>query len=140
VIIIIPILGGCSSGVDEEAFNSLQAKVDELAVSTSRLSAISAYDIWYAQYYGLGTYTYETIEEFNVQLGKLINAIGDSDTITVWNSYLAEDFTYRTLVEDLPEDNSTWTSDQYNSWLSAGTNRATALGQVGGYLFTAANQ
>ena len=140
VIPALLILGGCTGGVDEEAFNSLQAKVDELTVSTARVSAISAYDIWYSQYYGLGTYAYESVKEFNVQLGKLIHAVGDADTISVWNNYLTEDFAYHTLIEELPEDNSTWTSIQYDNWISAGTARANALGQVGGYLFTAANQ
>jgi len=140
IVIVVLALTGCSGGIDKETFNSLQAQVDELSTSASRLSAIAAYDIWYSQYYGLGTYTFETSEDFNVQLGKLITTVGDTDTITVWNDYLTQDFAYNTLVDELPGDTSAWTSDQYNSWLAAGTSRANALGQVGGYLFTAANK
>jgi len=154
LIIVMLALTGCSGGIDEATFNSLQEQVDELSVSVnslqeqvdelsaseSRLSAITAYDIWYSQYYGLGTYTFETSEDFNVQLGKLVTTISDVDTITIWNDYLTEDFAYNTLINELPGDTSTWTSDQYNSWRTAGTSRADALGQVGGYLFTAANK
>jgi len=140
VITVTLALTGCSGGIDEETFNSLQEQVNELSASASRLSAIAAYDIWSSQYYGLGTYTFENSEDFNVQLGKLVTTVGDGDTITIWNDYLTEDFAYNTLVDELPEDTSTWTTDQYNSWLAAGTSRADALGQVGGYLFTAANK
>jgi len=129
------ILGGCASIVDKETFNELEARVNDLDVSTSQLAAIAAYDIWYAQYYALGTYMFETTEDFNVQLSSLIAKVGDTNVIAVWNTYLVEDQAYTALIEELPQDTSAWTPDQYNKWLESGTKRAETLGQVGGQLF-----
>lgn len=137
LMLVFLVLGGCSSGIDEEAFNALEAKVDKLETSTSRLAALAAYDIWYAQYYALGTYAFETTGDFNVQLSSVITEVGDADVIAVWNAYLVEDQTYTTLIEGLPQDTTAWTPDQYTKWLEAGTKRAEVLGQVGGQLFTA---
>jgi len=131
------ILGGCSSSIDEETFNELKTRVDNLDASTSQLAAIAAYDIWYAQYYALGTYAFETTGDFNIKLSSLITSTGDANVIAVWNTYLVEDQAYTALIVELPQDTTTWTSDQYNKWLKSGTKRAETLGQVGGQLFTA---
>ena len=136
LMLVVLVLGGCSSGIDDETFNELKTRVDNLEISTSQLAAIAAYDIWYAQYYALGTYTFESTGDFNVQLSNLITKVGDVNVITVWNTYLVEDQAYTALVEGLPQDTTAWTADQYNSWLTSGTKRAEALGQVGGQLFT----
>ena len=137
LMLALLILGGCSSGIDEETFDTLKARVDKLDASTSRLAAIAAYDIWYAQYYALGTYEFETTGDFNVQLSNLISKASDANVIAVWNTYLVEDQAYTALIVELPQDTTTWTSDQYNKWLESGTKRAETLGQVGGQLFTA---
>ena len=130
------ILGGCSSSIDEQSFNELKTRVDNLEASTSKLASIAAYNIWYAQYYALGTYTFETTGDFNVQLSSLITKVGDANVIAAWNAYLVEDQEYTALIEELPRDTTTWTSVQYNKWLDSGTKRAEAFGQVGGQLFT----
>ncbi len=137
LMLVSLVLGGCSSGIDKETFNTLQAKVDKLEASTSRLAALAAYDIWYAQYYALGTYAFETTGDFNVQLSSVITEVGDANVIAVWNTYLVEDQAYTTLIEELPQDTTAWTPDQYTKWLESGTKRAEVLGQVGGQLFTA---
>ena len=137
LMLALPILGGCSSGIEEETFNTLKARVEKLEASTSQLAPIAAYDIWYAQYYALGTYTFETTGDFNVKLSSLITSTGDANVIAVWNTYLVEDQAYTALIGELPQDTTTWTSDQYNKWLESGTKRAETLGQVGGQLFTA---
>ena len=140
-----------SSGIDEETFNTLAARVDTLdesanilqsgvdtlVVSRARLAAIAAYGVWYSEYYALGTYAFESTADFNVQLSNLIAEVGDESVIAVWNNYLVADYGYTLLIEDLPADTGTWTSDQYTGWVTAGTSRADALGQVGGQLFLA---
>ena len=137
LMLVVLVLGGCSSGIDDETFNELKTRVDNLEISTSQLAAIAAYDIWYAQYYALGTYAFESTADFNVQLSNLIAEVGDESVIAVWNNYLVADYGYTLLIEDLPADTAAWTSDQYNGWIAAGTSRADALGQVGGQLFIA---
>lgn len=101
------------------------------------LSAISAYNIWYDQYYSIGNYVFADVEAFNAKLGALVNATGDTASRAAWDEYTAADTALTSLVAELPEDTLTWDQEQYNKWLEASTTRYNALGAVGTALFNA---
>jgi len=128
------LLGGCTfvSNDDFEAVqNQLQAYEDNL----SKLTAVTAYQVWYDQYYSLGTYSFPDTASFNRTLGSMIREVGDNNSAISWNAYLSADSNYNNVLTTLPKDTSTWTTEQYNAWLDTGNKRADALGQVGTTLF-----
>ncbi|GAI93905.1 unnamed protein product, partial [marine sediment metagenome] len=101
------------------------------------LSAISAYNIWYDQYYSIGNYLFADVAAFNTKLGALVNSTGDTASKAAWDEYAAGDTALTSLVAGLPEDTLTWTTEQYNKWVEASTARYNALGAVGTALFNA---
>ncbi len=161
LMIIVPTLSGCSSGIPQEQYDQSQSeltssnqqleefntKIENLtkeiaefedlinnsATLNEELSAIVAYSLWYDYYYEIGTYDFGDVDTFNSQLGSLIAAIDDTNARSAFDVYHATHYDYITLVDSLPEDNI-WTQSQYESWLDAGKSRKEALGQVGGHL------
>ena len=51
----VTLLSGCATGASEEDFAQLKAEVASLSANYAYLSAVSAHDIWYDQYYLIGT-------------------------------------------------------------------------------------
>jgi len=145
------LLSGCAVGVAPEDITKLQGDlttarsdlatvqnhITDLEASVADLSAISAYNVWYDQYYEVGTYVFADTSAFNTKLGALIEATGDSASRTSWNAYLAADTGLTERVEALPADYDTWTEEQTSQWTEATTARTTALGEVGTALFNA---
>lgn len=140
--------GGCASGVStenfEEQISSLNQKIDalnltiadsELQVTT--LSTISAYQLWFDQYYSLGTYSFPDVKTFNRSCGQLISEVNDADAVAAWNIYIQADKAYYDSLEILPKDTSTWTTTEYDRWVGLNEARSDALGQVGVTLFNA---
>ena len=120
---------------------ALEAQVSEMETSlqsssslNQELSAISAYGIWYDNYYGSGIYSFD---DFNAQLGALVVATGDANSIAAFNVYYEADQAFDTVLAELPQDNSAWTMTQYETWRDAGKTRTDALGQIGGHLLNA---
>jgi len=137
-------MNGCSSGVSEEEFTSLNGKLDALNLKLEEseaqitaLSTISAYQLWFDQYYSLGTYSFTDVKTFNRSCGRLISKVNDADAVVAWNLYIQADKAYYDLFEILPKDTATWTREQYDQWVVLNTNRTEALGQVGATLFSA---
>jgi len=118
-------------------FSASQVRILELKAQVAGLSAISAYIIWYDQYYLIGNYAFADVATFNAKLGSLVYATNHAGSITAWYSYLAADTALTDLVASLPKDYTTWTADQTNQWTKASAARYTALGAVGTALFTA---
>lgn len=131
------LLSGCTPGVATEDFTAAQNRIEELEVQVASLSAISAYNVWYDQYYAVGAYVFADVAAFNDKLGAMVVATGDSASTTAWNTYLAADTALNSVVEALPEDYTTWNEEQNNRWLEATTARTNALGEVGTALFGA---
>jgi len=146
-IVIVALLfgmSGCSSGVSEEDFSSLSGKLDALSlkveeseVQIAALSTVSAYQLWFDQYYSLGTYSFTDIKDFNRSCGQLISKVNDADAVVAWNLYIQADKAYYDLFEILPKDTATWTRTQYDQWVNLNSSRSDALGQVGATLFSA---
>lgn len=137
------LLSGCTAGVATEDFAAVQSdliaaqnRIEELEVQVASLSAISAYDIWYDQYYEVYDYVFADVATFNAKLGAVVVATGDSASITAWSTYLTADAALTDVVAGLPEDAETWTEEQNNQWLEATTARTNALGEVGTALFS----
>lgn len=148
ILALLLTVGGCASGVSTEDFeaqiSSLNEKIEavelKLADSDSQvasLSTMSAYQLWFDQYYSLGTYTFPDVKSFNKSCGLLIKEVNNGNTVTSWNSYIQADKAYYDLLESLPEDTATWTMAQYNQWVELNEARSDALGQVGATLFSA---
>ena len=114
-----------------------QVRILELEAQVAGLSAISAYSIWYDQYYGIGNYVFADVATFNWKLGTLIDATNNTNAITYWYYYLAADTALNDLTAESPEDYSTWTDEQNKKWSEARTARYNALGTVGTTLFNA---
>ena len=147
------LLSGCAAGVAPEDFTEVQGeltttqseltaaqnKIKALEVQVASLSAISAYTIWYDQYYAVGNYIFADAASFNEKLGALIEATGDSASETAWNTYLAAENALIALREELPENSSVWTEEHYNKWVEATTARYNAFGEVGTALFNTTN-
>jgi len=147
------LLSGCAAGVAPEDFAEVQGgltttqseltatqnEIKALEAQVSDLSAISAYTIWYDQFYGVGNYIFADTASFNEKLGALIEATGDSDSQTAWSTYLAAENALIALLEELPEDTTTWTEEDYNKWSEATTASYDAFGEVGTALFNATN-
>jgi len=142
ILALLFTIGGC--GVSEEQISTLYEKVDSLnsrmadsEAQVTALSAISAYQLWFDQYYSLGTYSFPDIKTFNRSCGRLISKVNDVDAVAAWNIYLQADKAYYDLFEILPKDTATWTKTQYDQWVDLNTARSDALGQVGATLFNA---
>ncbi|MAF85253.1 MAG: hypothetical protein CL875_02005 [Dehalococcoidales bacterium] len=118
-------------------YSASQIRILELETQVADLSVISAYNIWYDQYYGIYNYTFEDTTTFNWKLGTLIYATNNDTVIGYWNYYYAADSALNEVLAELPEDYGTWTEDQINQWSEANTARSEALGYVGTYLFYA---
>lgn len=134
LLMAVVLLGGCAS-VSEDDLAALQNQLQVYEENLSALTAVIAYQIWYDQYYSLGTYAFPDVASFNKTLGSRIREVGDSDSASAWNVYLSADSEYNQVLTALPKDTSTWNSEQYNTWLEASNKRADALGQVGTTLF-----
>jgi len=118
--------------------STAQNQITALEVQVASLSAISAYNIWYDQYYSIGNYLFADVAAFNTKLGALVNSTGDTASKAAWDEYTAGDTALTSLVAELPEDTLTWTTEQYNKWLvEVSTARYNALGAVGTALFNA---
>ncbi|MFH1639463.1 MAG: hypothetical protein ABIB93_04020 [Chloroflexota bacterium] len=140
----------CSSGIAKSEYDALNAELDKAnlrvteleATSQSsaqlikELSAISAYLLWYDNYYGKEIYT-DGNDAFDSRIGSLIAACGNDNSSAAFMVYLQANEVYREIVATLPKDDSVWTVTQYNNWIQAGKARADALGQVGGHLYAA---
>ena len=159
ILALLLTVGGCASGVAVEDFeaqisslnekieaqnSSLNEKIEavELKLTDSEsqvasLSTMSAYQLWFDQYYSLGTYTFPDVKSFNSSCGLLIKEVNNGNTVTSWNLYIQADKAYYDLLDSLPEDTATWTLEQYNQWLELNEARSDALGQVGATLFSA---
>lgn len=109
----------------------------EIEAQVASLSAISAYNIWYDQYYSIGNYLFADVAAFNTKLGALVNSTGDTASKAAWDDYIAGDTALTSLLAELPEDSLAWTAEQYNKWLEASTVRYNALGAAGTALFNA---
>jgi len=147
----VMLVSGCAAGVAPEDFakvqsdlataqndlEAAQSEIEALKTQVAILSAISAYDIWYDQYYAVGAYEFADSASFIKKFGTLIEAIGDSACETAWNNYVAADKNLSDVVKGLPEDSSTWTEEQNEQWLEAATIVYNALGEVGAALFDA---
>lgn len=156
----ILLLSGCGNYVAKEEFTKVQtdltaAKSDLAAVKSDLaaakssmvtaqsqiklLSASDGYNIWYDQYYRLGTayqyYAFADVDAFNKKLGTIIDATGDSVTLTAWQDYLKAHKALIDLVKSLPEDYNKWNAEQTSKWKDATAVRYTALGKVGTALF-----
>ncbi len=119
--------------------SALSAQISELETSLENssklnreLTAISAYGVWFDNYYGSGIYNFA---DFNAQLGALVVATGDANSIAAFNVYYEADQAYEQTLTSLPQDNSAWTMEQYETWRDSGKTRTDALGQIGGHLF-----
>ncbi len=121
----------------QSEIEAAQSEIEALKIQVAILSAISAYDIWYDQYYAVGAYEFADSASFIKKFGTLIEAIGDSACETAWNNYVAADKNLSDVVKGLPEDSSTWTEEQNEQWLEAATIVYNALGEVGAALFDA---
>ena len=148
ILALLLTVGGCAPGISTEEFtaqiDTLNEKIDTLTAQladsdqqVASLSAMSAYQLWFDQYYSLGTYSFPDVKSFNKSCGILIKKTSDGNTITSWNLYIQADKAYYDLLDSLPEDTSTWTMEQYESWLELNEARTDALGQVGATLFSA---
>ncbi len=116
---------------------AVQDKIKSMESQVASLSAISAYGIWYDQFYLVGNYEFADTPSFNQKLETLVKATNNSDVLTAWNSYIAGDKALSELLKSLPEDANTWNKEQYDEWLKASTDRYNALGEVGTALFNA---
>lgn len=161
LMIIVPVLSGCSSGIPQEQYDQSQSEltssnqqleglntktenltkeiaeleglVNNSATLNEELSAIVAYSLWYDYYHEIGTYDFGDIDTFNSQLGSLIAATGDTNSQQAFVIYYQADSDYNAIFDSLPEDNI-WTVPQFESWYDADISREEALGQVGGHL------
>ena len=145
------LLSGCAVGAAPEDITKLQgdlstarsdlaaaqSQIADLEASVADLSAISAYNVWYDQYYAIGNYVFADTSAFNAKLGALIEATGDSASKTAWDAYLTADTGLTERIRALPEDYTTWSEAQTSQWTETSTARATALGEVGTTLFNA---
>ncbi|MSP79213.1 MAG: hypothetical protein EXR67_06675 [Dehalococcoidia bacterium] len=116
----------------------LVAAQNQIKTLTSQLAAqatLSAYAIWYDQYYAVGNYKFPDVPSFNKKLGSLIAATSDNDSVKSWTTYLAADKTNTDLNTSLPTDYKTWTAAQVASWTKAGADRYSTIGLVGNALF-----
>jgi len=143
------LLSGCATGVAPEDITKLQGDltaaqsdlatvqnhITDLEASIADLCAISAYNVWYDQYYAIGNYVFADTPAFNAKLGALTEATGDSASKTAWDAYLTADTGLTERIRALPEDYTTWSEAQTSQWTEATTARATALGEVGTALF-----
>lgn len=111
----------------------LENSLNNSAKLNEELSATAAYFLWYDYYYGTGAYSFDDVAAFNSQLGSLIAAIDDTNSLAAFDVYYEADNAYNTLVDSLPEDN-VWTMSQYESWSDAGKSRKETLEQVGVHL------
>lgn len=148
ILALLLTVGGCAPGVSTEDFNAqisaLNEKIDALTAQltdsqsqVASLSAMSAYQLWFDQYYSLGTYSFPDVKSFNKSCGLLIKKTDNGNTITSWNQYIQADKTYYDLLNTLPKDTSEWTMDQYEQWVELNEKRSESLGQVGATLFSA---
>lgn len=146
ILALIFTVGGCSSGISSEDFeekvsllnqqiDALDLKIADSELSVITLSTIAAYQLWFDQYYSLGTYSFSDIKDFNRSCGELISEVNDGNVITSWNIYIQADDTYYNLLEELPTDTATWTQTEYEQWVELNEARSDALGQVGATLF-----
>jgi hypothetical protein len=153
VLFSLVALAGCGGGgVAQEDYDqvkaqltTVQAELDTLKAQQSgstggdtaklakELSTISAYVLWFDYYYPENALV-QTNDAFIERLGTLVAAIGDANTLAAYNVYYQAEASYRQVLAGLPTDSNIWTKEQYDSWVAAGEARATALGQVGGYL------
>jgi outer membrane murein-binding lipoprotein Lpp len=166
VIFVALFLSGCSSGVPADyeqvksdlaaTKSSLAAVQNQLATVQSQLataqttitglgpqvaglSEISAYNIWYDQYYGVDNYLFKDAATFQKELGALITATGDAATQAAWTKYLATRKSLDDIVTSLPADSTTWTNDQHSQWLNAYNASWADFGDVGTALYNATN-
>jgi len=146
ILALIITAGGCSSGISSEDFeeqlallneqiDALSLKITDSELSVTTLSTISAYQLWFDQYYSLGTYSFSDVKDFNRSCGELISEVNDGDVITSWNIYIQADNAYYELLEELPTDTAAWTQTEYEQWVELNEARSDALGQVGATLF-----
>ena len=159
ILALLLTVGGCASGISPEDFEaqisslseqseaqitSLNEKIEALEIKLAEeesqvasLNTMSAYQLWFDQYYSLGTYSFPDVKSFNKSCGLLIKEVNNRDTVSSWNLYIQADKAYYDLLESLSEDTDTWTMAQYNQWLESNEARSDALGQVGATLFSA---
>ena len=135
----VTLLSGCATGASQEDFAKLKAEVASLSANSAYLSAVTAYNIWYDQYYNFGTekqyYVFTDTASFNKRIGDLVYATGDSASKAAWDTYLASDKALNDVLAELPKDYTTWTQEQTNKWSGASKARINALAQVGTALF-----
>jgi hypothetical protein len=144
-VLIVVSLSGCSSGVPadyEQVKSSLaavqadlsatkadltaanneiaatKAMVTGLTPQVTGLSAMSAYSIWYDQYYEIYNYQFADTATFQKELGALIAASGNAAAKTAWDTYLATN-----SIEDFGEigaalyDAAQYAASQYSTLL-----------------------
>jgi hypothetical protein len=133
---------GCGGGVSQADFDKLQSELEEakkeiaaLETQVSVLSTISAYQIWYDQYYQIGAYEFADSESFIEKFGALIDAIGDAEAEEAWSKYIKTEGDLRDVVAELPANSDDWTSQQNAQWASAAAETYESLGELGDVLF-----
>jgi hypothetical protein len=147
MVVGVMLLSSCAPGVAPEEFAKVQGDLatvkSDLAATQNQikaLSAMSAYAIWWDQYYSIGTvyqiYAFADTASFNKKLGALIGLTGDSATQAAWKDYLTADSALSDLVKSYPSDYTKWTADQTSKWTTARDARLAALGKVGTDLFS----
>ena len=142
LLIGVMLLSGCGAlGIaKQDELAATDSKIESLEQQVALLSTISAYNIWYDQYYARGTYTFADVKSFNEKLGTLISANSEGAALETWEKYLIADKSLSDLIATLPEDTSTWDKDQYDSWYKASSDRYAGLGDVGTALFKSISQ
>ncbi len=141
------LLSGCTAFASPEELAAVQSelttaqnRIESLEAQVATLATISAYNVWYDQYYAKGAYRFADADSFHEKLGSLVKATGNETSKTSWSSYITSDKTLSDIVTELPEDTSTWTQEQYAQWYEAGANRYKSLGEVGAALFSSITQ
>lgn len=124
----------------DERIEGLDSRIAGSESQVAVLSSMSAYQLWFDQYYSLGTFSFSDVNSFNKSCGRLISEVNDADTVAAWNLYIQADKAYYDLLATLPEDTSTWTGTQYDQWTDSNTERSEALGQVGTTLLSAISE
>jgi len=139
VMLSVILVSGCAAGVAPEDFAAAQNQIKDLEAQVADLSATSAYNIWYDQYYEVNNFVFEDAATFRAEVGALIAATGDAASKAAWDSYLVADSALDDVVAALPEDTTTWTESQYNEWLEAYNAGYEAFGEVGATLYDTTN-
>ncbi len=141
---------GCAPSVLKEDFDKVKAQltdtqtqltaaqgqIQSLQRNVSKLSAISAYTLWYDQYYtywnyGSTIYQFADRKAFTNNFGTLIEGINDSTVKQTWKDYQAVYDKFDALLKSLPADDKTWDKDQIAQYWKVYYEMRVALGTLG---------